>query len=142
MLNNAVIALVMTILADPTVTMFDKMVSVSLRGPWYLSSRIAPKMGDCGGGCMINVLSIVATISPPYTGLNFATNSTLDSLTKVIAQEWSYLNIRANVIASGSYRSGMTDSAMEKIKGYEKSLIHSTLISRVAYSRAFLTPVI
>ena len=43
LINNAGINLGMASLSDTTVAMFDKMISVNLRGPWYLSSRIAPK---------------------------------------------------------------------------------------------------
>ena len=141
LVNNAGINLGMASLSDTTVAMFDKMISVNLRGPWYLSSRIAPIMGNAGGGCIINILSIAAMISPPKMGLYAATKAALASLTEVMAQEWSPLNIRVNAIAPGSYRSEMTDSAIETIEGYEQSLIDAALIPRVADAREILNPV-
>ncbi len=141
LINNAGINLGMASLSDTTVAMFDKMVSVNLRGPWYLSSRIAPKMGDSGGGCIINILSIAAMISPPNMGLYAATKAALASLTEVMAQEWASLNIRVNALAPGSYRSEMTNSAIESIEGYEQSLIDAALIPRIADSKEILSPI-
>ncbi len=141
LINNAGINLGLASLSDTTVAMFDKMISVNLRGPWYLSSRIAPKMGNFGGGCIINILSIAAMISPPNMGLYASTKAALASLTEVMAQEWSPLNIRVNALAPGSYRSEMTNSAIQSIEGYEQSLIDAALIPRVADASEILNPV-
>ena len=141
LINNAGINLGMSSLSEATVAMFDKMISVNLRGPWYLSSRIAPLMGDSGGGCIINILSIAAMISPPNMGFYAASKSALASLTEVMAQEWSSLNIRVNAIAPGSYRTEMTASAMDSIEGYKESLIEAALIPRIADSSEILNPV-
>ena len=51
-------------LADVDPGAFDKMVDVNLKGPWYLASRLAPRMGEQGGGCVINVLSVAALVAP------------------------------------------------------------------------------
>ena len=80
-------------------------------------------------------------ISPPNMGLYAATKAGLASLTEVMAQEWASLNIRVNALAPGSYRSEMTNSAIESIEGYEQSLIDAALIPRIADSKEILSPI-
>ena len=58
LINNAGINVGMGPLSDLTPQLYDKMYEVNQRGPWDLASRRAPKMGEDGGGCIINLLSV------------------------------------------------------------------------------------
>ncbi|MDA8752768.1 glucose 1-dehydrogenase [Halieaceae bacterium] len=141
LVNNAGINIGMTPLADTSTDVFDKMVDVNLKGPWYLASRIAPRMGEQGGGCVINVLSVAALITPPYMGMYAATKAGLGALTEVMAQEWARWNIRVNALAPGSYHSDLTDGAISAIPGYEQSMVDAALIPRIAATEEILNPV-
>ena len=141
LVNNAGINIGMTPLADTSTDVFDKMVDVNLKGPWYLASRIAPRMGEQGGGCVINVLSVAALITPPYMGMYAATKAALGALTEVMAQEWAGWNIRVNALAPGSYHSDLTDGAIAAVPGYEQGMIDAALIPRIAATEEILNPV-
>ena len=141
LVNNAGINIGMNPLSDTTPEIFDKMVDVNLKGPWYLASRIAPRMGEHGGGCVINVLSVAALITPAYMGMYAATKAGLGALTEVMAQEWAPWNIRVNALAPGIYHSDLTDGAIAAIPGYEQSMIDAALIPRVAATEEILNPV-
>ena len=139
--NNAGINVAFGPLSDVTPTAFDKMIDVNLKGPWYLSSRIAPRMGEQGGGNIINFLSVAALSTPAFSGIYAATKAALRALTEVGAQEWAEMNIRVNAIAPGSYHSDLTDGAIEAIPGYGEGMVNAALIPRVAETEEILDPV-
>jgi NAD(P)-dependent dehydrogenase (short-subunit alcohol dehydrogenase family) len=141
LVNNAGINVAFGPLSDVDPGAFDKMVDVNLKGPWYLASRLAPRMGEGGGGCVINVLSVAALCTPAYSGIYAATKAGLKALTEVMAQEWADLGIRVNALAPGSYHSDLTDGAIEAIPGYAEGMVAAALIPRVAETEEILNPV-
>ena len=141
LVNNAGTNVAFGALSDISPEAFDKMLDVNLKGPWYLASRIAPRMGEQGGGCVINVLSVAALSTPAYSGVYAATKAGLKALTEVMAQEWADLNIRVNALAPGSYHSDLTDGAIEAIPGYGEGMVAAALIPRVAETEEILNPV-
>ena len=141
LVNNAGTNIAFGALSDISPEAFDKMLDVNLKGPWYLASRIAPRMGEQGGGCVINVLSVAALSTPAYSGVYAATKAGLKALTEVMAQEWADLNIRVNALAPGSYHSDLTDGAIEAIPGYGEGMVAAALIPRVAETEEILNPV-
>ncbi len=141
LVNNAGINVAFGPLSEITPAAFDKMVDVNLKGPWYLASRLAPRMGEHGGGCVINVLSVAALITPAYSGIYAATKAGLKALTEVMAQEWAPWNIRVNALAPGSYHSDLTDSAIAALPGYGEGMVAAALIPRIAATEEILNPV-
>lgn len=141
LVNNAGINVAFGPLSDIEPAAFDKMFEVNLRGPWYLASRLAPRMGEQGGGCIINILSVAALVTPAYAGAYAATKAGLKALTEVMAQEWAPLHIRVNALAPGSYHSDLTDGAIESIPGYKEGMVSAALIPRVAQTEEILNPV-
>lgn len=141
LVNNAGINIAFGPLAELSPEAFDKMYQVNQRGPWYLASRLAPHMGDSGGGVVINVLSVSALKPPALMGFYAATKAALEALTKVMAQEWAPLNIRVNAIAPGTYHSDLTDGAIAAIPGWEEGMLHANLIKRIPESEEILLPI-
>lgn len=141
LINNAGTNIALGPLSDIQPAAFDKMVDVNLKGPWYLASRLAPRMGEQGGGCVINVISVAALATPAYSGMYAATKAGLKAMTEVMAQEWAPMNIRVNALAPGSYHSDLTDSAIELIPGYGEGMVNAALIPRIAETEEILNPV-
>ncbi len=141
LINNAGINIAMGALTDLTTEHYDKMYQVNQRGPWYLASRLAPKMAEQGGGCIINLLSVAALKPTAYMGFYSATKSAMQAMTKVMAQEWAPMNIRVNALAPGSYHSDLTDGAIAAIPGFEERALSGQLIKRIAESEEILNPV-
>lgn len=141
LINNAGINIAMGQLTDLSPEAFDKMYQVNQRAPWYLASRLAPKMAETGGGVIINFLSVAGLKPPAYMGFYAATKAALEALTKVMAQEWAMMNIRVNAIAPGTYHSDLTDGAIAAIPGFEEGAIEGNLIKRIADSEEILNPV-
>lgn len=141
LVNNAGTNIAHGPLSDITPTVFDKMIDVNLKGPWYLASKLAPRMGEQGGGCVINVLSVAALCTPAYSGIYAATKAGLKALTEVMAQEWAPLNIRVNALAPGSYHSDLTDGAIAALPDYAAGMVEAALIPRIAETEEILNPI-
>jgi NAD(P)-dependent dehydrogenase (short-subunit alcohol dehydrogenase family) len=141
LVNNAGINVALGPLSEISPAAFDKMVDVNLKGPWYLASRLAPRMGEQGGGCVINVLSVAALSTPAYSGIYAATKAGLKALTEVMAQEWAEWNIRVNALAPGSYHSDLTDGAIAALPHYASGMVEAALIPRIAETEEILNPV-
>ncbi len=141
LINNAGTNIAMGPLSDLSPEQYDKMYQINQRGPWYLASRIAPRMGEQGGGCMINLLSVAAVKPPAYMGFYASTKAALEAMTKVMAQEWAGLNIRVNGLAPGTYHSDLTDSALAKIPNFEEGIYANQLIQRIAEADEILKPI-
>jgi|AntAceMinimDraft_5_1070358.scaffolds.fasta_scaffold00819_8 NAD(P)-dependent dehydrogenase (short-subunit alcohol dehydrogenase family) len=141
LVNNAGTNVALGPLSDISTGAFDKMVDVNLKGPWYLASRLAPRMGKDGGGCVINVISVAALSTPAYSGIYAATKAALKALTEVMAQEWADWNIRVNALAPGSYHSDLTDGAIAVLPGYGEGMVAAALIPRIAEAEEILNPI-
>jgi len=132
LVNNAAINPGMANLDEVDVAYFDKLNEVNLRGPWYLASRLAPKMRDAGGGAIINVISIGGLRPGAGVGVYCANKSALYALTQTMAQEWAPWNIRVNALAPGPYETRMFKSAADLIPGFREASASSTVMGRVA----------
>jgi len=141
LINNAGINCGFVGLSQVTVEQMDEMYHVNLRGPWYLASRAAPRMGNHGGGSIINVISVGGLKPPPFLGPYATTKSGLHALTKVMAQEWAALNIRVNSIAPGSYHSDLFDGTEEEFPGFMQLASDASVMKRIANTEEILGPV-
>jgi NAD(P)-dependent dehydrogenase (short-subunit alcohol dehydrogenase family) len=141
LINNAGINIAYGELSSMDPLAYDKMYQVNQRGPWYLASRLAPKMGESGGGAIINVISVGGLKPSAYNGFYSATKSALEAMTKTMAIEWAPLNIRVNALAPGTYRSDLVNSTIEAMPGYEQGMLDANLIPRLAETEEILNPI-
>ncbi len=141
LINNAGMNPILGPLSELTVELFQKLFDVNTKGPWYLASRMAPKMAQHGGGSIINVISVAGLKPPAYLGFYAATKAALQALTKVMAIEWGHHNIRVNALAPGSYHSDLFDSAAANT-GYEEGSINATVQKRIAETEEIISPIL
>jgi dehydrogenase/reductase SDR family protein 4 len=80
---------------------FDKIMSVNVRGPFELSNLVQPIMMERGGGSIINISSIGGISPEPMLGIYSVSKAALISLTKATAKEWGAAGIRVNAICPG-----------------------------------------
>ena len=142
LVNNAGINIGFRPLSDLSVDDFDLMVDVNLRGPWYLASRAAPRMGKDGGGSIVNVISVGGLKPSGWLGPYAATKAGLHALTKVMAQEWAPLGIRVNAIAPGSYHSDLFDGTAKALPGFEQGATQASVMKRIAATEEILGPLL
>lgn len=142
LINNAGINPAMGTLTDLAPELFDKMFDVNLKGPWYLASRLAPKMAETGGGSVINIISVSGLKPAAYQGFYSTMKAGLDAMTKVMAIEWADQKIRVNAVAPGSYHSDLFDSSASAIPGFEEGAASACLQKRVADTDEILGPIL
>lgn len=141
LVNNAGMNPMIGELSDLQPDLFQKMFDVNTKGPWYLASRLAPRMAEHGGGSIINIISVGGLKPSALQGFYSATKAALDALTKVMAAEWASKSIRVNSLAPGSYHSDLFDSAAN-IPGYLEGAIAASLQKRVAETEEIIGPVL
>ena len=141
LINNAGINPAYCGLSELAPEMFDKMVDVNLKGPWYLASRMAPHMAQSGGGSIVNVISVSALKPSAMMGLYAMTKAGLETLTKVMAAEWASHNIRVNALAPGTYLTDMVKNSFS-IPGFEDATLSSNAQKRIADAEEILGPLL
>ena len=99
LVNNAGINPAMTPITEMSEAYFDKLCNVNLKGPIRLAALCAPRMGEAGGGSIINVATLGAYAAGPGVGTYTGLKAALLNFTKTMAAEWVGLGVRATVAA-------------------------------------------
>ncbi len=73
-------------LCDTTPELWDKVMSVNLRGPFFLTAAIAKQMIARGGGSIVNISSTSALMSQPEIGTYCISKAGLNTMTRVFAR--------------------------------------------------------
>lgn len=98
---------------------FHKMFDLNVLG-LILASQEAVKHFGAAGGSIINISSVVATLTPANTSVYSATKAAVDAITKSLAKELGPRKIRVNSInpgmveTEGTHSAGIADSEMRR----------------------------
>jgi 3-oxoacyl-[acyl-carrier protein] reductase len=79
---------------------FHRQFDTNVLGLLLTSKRAVKGFGE-KGGCVINIGSVVSTLTPAATSIYAATKSAVDGITRVLAKELGPRNIRVNSINPG-----------------------------------------
>ncbi len=129
LVNNAGIAPVAPSLKDITHELFDRTIGVNLKGPLRLAAMAAEHMGE--GSTIINISSVAALRPTPLTAVYSVAKAGINTLTRVMAQEFAERGIRANCIVCGAFR---TDSAAKALpdEEAERAMAKTLALGRIA----------
>jgi len=86
---------------------FDRMVAINQKGVFFGCQAAAERMVD-GGGCILNISSIVGLRGMPETSLYAMTKGGVRLLTYALAAELGPEGIRVNALHPGIIRTSMT----------------------------------
>lgn len=92
---------------------WDYLMSVQLKGVFFLSQAVAPYMIKQGRGKIINIASLSSVIGLANISIYCAAKGGIAQLTKAMAVEWAKYGINVNAIGPGYYETPMTRPVFE-----------------------------
>jgi NAD(P)-dependent dehydrogenase (short-subunit alcohol dehydrogenase family) len=99
LVNNAGIAQ-RSLIKDTTEEIFDRLVAVNFKGPFFLTKKLLPLMVD--GGHIINISSALARVTFPGVAVYGSLKAGLEAMTRYFAKEFASRKIRVNTVAPGA----------------------------------------
>jgi NAD(P)-dependent dehydrogenase (short-subunit alcohol dehydrogenase family) len=88
--------------ADVTAAEWDALMSVNVRGTFFLTQAVGRAMIANGrGGSIVNIASTHALAGTPERSTYGISKSALVGMTRMLAVEWAAHGIRVNAVASG-----------------------------------------
>ena len=94
---------------DMTEENWDLHMNVNAKSVFLCSQAAARQMQEHGGGCIVNIGSILGRNAFPATLGYCASKAAVDHMTRVLAIEWARYGIRVNGIAPGYVRTDLID---------------------------------
>ncbi|MFI5866485.1 SDR family NAD(P)-dependent oxidoreductase [Streptomyces sp. NPDC051546] len=130
LVNNAGSAR-MAMFEDTTEELFDGLMRVLLKGPYFLTQSLLPLMTD--GGAIVLTSSSSATAASPEPGYSAyaSMKGGLNVLTRYLAKELSVRGIRVNAVSPGPTRTRLGGDAFERFPEVIPALAARTALGRV-----------
>lgn len=101
LVNNAATNPYFGHIADTDLNMVDKTLQVNIRGYFDLSSRVAHRMRQHGGGAIVNIASINGVRPAVDQGIYSITKAAVINMTQAFAKECADWGIRCNCVLPG-----------------------------------------
>lgn len=101
LVNNAATNPYFGHIADTDLNMVDKTLQVNIRGYFDLSSRVAKRMREHGGGAIVNIASINGVRPAVDQGIYSITKAAVINMTQAFAKECADWGIRCNCVLPG-----------------------------------------
>jgi len=102
LINNAGMSPLYPALSDISEALFDKVVSVNLKGPFRLMANVGARMAAEQGGSIINISSSASVTKSPNSEPYGAAKSGLNALTRSFAAAYGP-KVRVNCIMAGPF---------------------------------------
>jgi NAD(P)-dependent dehydrogenase (short-subunit alcohol dehydrogenase family) len=95
---------------------WDEHMNVNCKSIFLCSQAAARQMKDHGGGCIVNIGSILGRNAFPATLGYCASKAATDHMTRVMAIEWARFGIRVNCVAPGYVRTDLIETLEDEDK--------------------------
>lgn len=111
---------------------FDAIMGVNLKGVFLVSQTVAREMVRAGTkGCIINIGSIVGTLSVPQQPVYCVTKQGVDGVTRVFALALADKGIRVNAIAPGTIHTEMSEQVHQYTDEWHRQVMSRTPLGRL-----------
>lgn len=101
LVNNAAIADDFAATTDQQLAAFERGLDVNLVAPFVVAQSAARSMVAHGGGTIVNLASIAASLGLPRRNAYCAAKNGVVMMTRALACEWAHHGIRVNAVAPG-----------------------------------------
>lgn len=120
LVNNAAVSPFYGPVDQATEKLWDKIMSVNLKGPFFLSLAAGKLMKEQGGGAIINVASIGGIQPDPGLAVYAVSKAGMIMMTKMLATEWGKQNIRVNAVAPSYIRTRFSKPIWDNPEGRQR----------------------
>jgi NAD(P)-dependent dehydrogenase (short-subunit alcohol dehydrogenase family) len=129
LINNAGISPVLKRAEEMALNEWEKILKVNLTGTFLFCKTVGKLMIQQGGGKIINMVSVGATVGFPRQVGYCATKGGVLQLTRVLALDWARFNIQVNAIGPSYVETELTKGVRES-KVISESLLRRTPMGR------------
>lgn len=129
--NNAGIEIEHLPLAESDEAVFDRIMSVNVKGVWLCMKHEIRQMLRQGGGVIVNTASVAGLVGAPLQPIYAASKHAVVGMTKTAAAEYGKACIRINSVCPGIIRTPMLERALEREPRREKSIVKVHPIGRL-----------
>jgi NAD(P)-dependent dehydrogenase (short-subunit alcohol dehydrogenase family) len=132
LVNNAGVGQQPVPFEETTEELFDQMLRIHLKGPYFLTQTLLPLLAD--GGAIVNTSSSSAldnTRPEPGYSVYASMKGAQLVLTRYLAKEFSARGIRVNAVAPGVTRTRLGDDAFAKYPELIPPLAARTALGRI-----------
>ena len=99
---------------DTPEELWDKIMSVNLKGVYYMTNAVLPQMVEREEGTIVNIASIAAFVAGGGGAAYTSAKHAIAGYTKQLSFDYGKKGIRVNAIAPGAIESGMTKEIFEE----------------------------
>ena len=128
LVNNAGVGTYASI-ADTSEEVFDSMVNIHLKAPYFITQKLLPVLRD--GGSIVNISSGLARFSYPNYAPYAIMKAAVESLTRYQAQELGKRQIRVNTVAPGAIATDFGGGAVRDNPEVNAMIANTTALGRV-----------
>ncbi len=118
-----------TSIAETSEEIFDNMVNIHLKAPYFITQKLLPLISD--GGSIVNISSGLARFSYPNYAPYAIMKAAIESLSRYQAQEWGSRGIRVNSVAPGAIATDFGGGAVRDNPELNAMIAKTTALGRV-----------
>jgi NAD(P)-dependent dehydrogenase (short-subunit alcohol dehydrogenase family) len=130
LVNNAGVALMGPSLDFPE-DQWRRSLDVMTTGVFFCCQAFGRQMVDSGGGAIVNIASMNASVAFPMRLAYNAAKAAVVQMTEVLAIEWAEHGIRVNAIGPGVTRTALVDRAIKEGFIDEQAYVERTPMKRL-----------
>ncbi|MFV3413624.1 SDR family NAD(P)-dependent oxidoreductase [Pseudomonas sp. NY15436] len=128
LVNNAGIGLNASF-AETSEEMFDQLMNIQLKGPFFLTQKLLPLIAD--GGRILNVSSGLTRFSLPGYAAYATMKGAMETLTKYQAKELGARGIAVNILAPGAIETDFGGGQVRDNAQLNQQIAANTALGRV-----------
>ena len=116
---------------NKTSSLFDKVMTVNVKGVWLSMKYEIPQMLKNGGGAIVNNSSVYGVVGSPQLPIYTASKHAVLGLTKSAALEYAKAGVRINAVAPGAIETEMMEESIGHNQQLRDGLVALHPIGRV-----------